>query len=150
MVEHPLQLENAIVGMIDTFAAIDPQSVGEQELDTVMQDSCNHSNTGSEADAGEDSNMPPPLPYYERNPKGFGTAKPGITRSTSAEICRCESLEKMFFLSQRMHQSIPNLCSSRSHHNKRVGSAPEFRADEKEKMRLQSRMDELEALLTNL
>ena len=150
MVEHPLQLENAIAGIIDTFAAIDPQSVGEQELDTGIQDSCNQSDTGSEADVGEDSKMPPPLPYYERNPKGFEAAKPGLTRSASAENLRCEPRAKMALLSQRMHQSMPNLYSSRSYYNRRVGSTPDFRTDEKEKNRLQSRMDELEALLADL
>ena len=92
---------------------------------------------------GEETTMPPPLPYYTRDHQSPGS----VLRVSSAPISFRESHEKKFLLSWR---SMPSLNTSRQQHNRQMGSTAEFSANDREKLQLRVRSEEFEALLANL
>ena len=92
----------------------------------------------------DESNMPPPLPYYDRKIQHDQLKSLGRAKSC------CEFRAKEFLVSKRLQQSMPNIQTPRSQHNRRIGATQEFRAHEHEKLRLPSRIREFEALLADL
>ena len=111
--------------MIDDLLPSD----GEHELDSSTladdlspQEFCNDSDM--ESNACEE--MPPPLPFYNRDFQFIGS------------------------VSQRFHQSLPHLNGSRPRHNRMVGLLPEFHTHSQDSQLLQSRVDEFDSLLADL
>ena len=124
-VDLQLPLETRIAEMIDDLLPSD----GEHELDGVPladelspKEFCNDSDM--ESDACEE--MPPPLPFYNRDFQYAGS------------------------VSQRFHQSLPHVNGSRPRHNRMVGLLLEFHNHSTDRQLLQSRVDEFDTLLANL
>ena len=138
-------------GIIDELVSICGHTDRERELDTapfskMQHNFCNESGPDTDADnASEETIMPPPAPYYVRRPQLLGPQKSSQTdySATSTRESRAEDL----LASKR---SLSNLDFARSQHNRRIGSAPEFRADAQQKSRLRLRAAEFDALLAHL
>ena len=122
-------------------------------FDFRSQDSCCEDVAGSECteeEAHGDIAMLPPLPYYLRNVDSSVPVKlahDARKRGSSFQNLRREARAKDFLRSPQMYQSMPSLCSSRSMHNRRMGSMMDFLPN---KANLASRIKEFEALLADL
>ena len=116
------------------------------ELDSNTTRFCNGFETDKELDACDKN--PPPLPYYNRHVPLIGPAKLG--RASSESVPLFAPSAKDFMVSQRFHQSMPNLYGTRPQHNRAVGLTPEFHAPSQGKQMLQWRVDEFDAILADL
>ena len=129
-------------------------------FEAVSQDSCCESEFGSEEEACDDIAMRPPLPYNLRNLESSvyylrnlessvpnNLSHDARKRGSSFQNLRREACEKDSPWSPQMSQAMPSLCSSRSMHNRRMGSTMEFLP---KKANLASRIKEFEALLADL
>ena len=148
-------LENRIAEMIDELQLIHPRPDGDHEHDSSSFpfDSrtlgCNDSEMNVESDAFEE--MPPPLPYYNRNVQLVVPAQqPQLVRTSLNSEPACALSANDFMLSQRFNQSTPHLQSSRLQHNRMLGLSSEFRTHSLERKSLQSRVEEFDAVLADL
>ena len=119
-------------------------------FDSRSHDSCCEYVAGTEEEAHGDIAMLPPLPYYLRNVDSSVPVKlahDARKRGSSFQNLRREARAKDFLRSPQMYQSMPSLCSSRSMHNRRMGSMMDFLPN---KANLASRIKEFEALLADL
>ena len=70
--------------------------------------------------------------------------------TASGAITLCETSEEEALLAQRLHQSMNHIHSTRSLHNRRMGSSLEYISDERDIRGLKTRVDDFEALLADL
>ena len=139
--------ENNISGtIVQTLVSIDMlRDRTSPPLETPMH----KSGTGSSADDdGEETPLPPPLPYYGRDVQPVGLI--GLRRTKSETVFQGLSLAKDSLASRQFNRSMPNLHCSRAQHNRLMGSTGDFRVVMMEKLRLPKRVEEFETLLADL
>ena len=122
------------------------QALESSPPNTMMRHSCiepeSDSGTGSDQ---EEPTLPPPQRYYTRDVQ----SEPALLRRTKSEILSGRNFyDKEVLASRQMNQSMPNLCSSRAQHNRRIGSTSEFRANKQGDPTRRSRAAEFEALFS--
>ena len=115
-------------------------------LETQMPASCNKSDTAD--DDGEDTSMPPPLPYYGRDVWPVGPTK--LRRTKSDTTLQRVYLAKDSLASRQFNRSMPNLLCSLVQQYRLMGSTGDFRVDLTEKLRLPERVEEFDTFIADL
>ena len=118
-----LPIDSKIQGVIEQLTLLD---VCSQEFGFEPSD-CNveaETEEFSDDDEGDDV-LPPPKPYYDRK-SALLPSQGLLPRSSSSQSLRNKARE--FLQSKCMTQSMPNLQSSRSQHNRVIGNSLESRS----------------------
>jgi hypothetical protein len=110
-------IEDHLIGVFAQLNIKKPN--GELEIDEPSCDST------TETHESEESNLPPPLPYFDRRTHAAASApmimQGALSRASSSSPTRGASRRRDVFQAKAMAMSMPNLHSSRSTHNRGIG-----------------------------
>ncbi len=142
-------LEYRLFGML---AQLDQKPMEEMEMEDPSCDG-----TTEAYDIGEESNLPPPLPYFDRRTHATSSA-PMIMQTAISRVSSSPSNEgkrgRDILQSRAMAMSMPNLHSRRSTYNRGIGYSVLSNAaecgDKQGKRDLRARIEEFESLLEDL
>ena len=151
-----LPLENNLFGML---ALLDVNATNELELEDPCSDS--FTEVFDSGDTSEESDLPPPMPFFDRQTNATASAPmllQGVlsrARSSSPSRGACGAPRGRDVLQKRaMAVSMPNLHSSRSTYNRGIGYSVLTNVTEcggkQGKQALRSRIEEFESLLEDL
>jgi hypothetical protein len=139
---------------------IDAKSIEEKVASMLSRLACDHvlceSLIVNDLHSTEDSHMPPPKPCFVKNaqPQSSPGLLTNLVRSQSLSPRSRGQTARSFVVSRNMSQSMPNLQSTRSTHNRSMGLTsllePSKLVVSEQKAKLQSRMEEFESLLEDL
>jgi hypothetical protein len=153
-----LPFQDQLVGML---AQLDAKPTEVLELEGAYSD-CTTEVCDNSHDISEESNLPPPLPFYDRRTNSTSSAAPvlmqGImsrARSSSPNrgAPRGAPRGRDIFQSRAMTMSMPNVHSNRSTYNRGIGFSDLDNVAEwggQGKQALSSRIDEFDSLLEDL
>ncbi len=145
--------------LVSTFTQLDVKLTDESDLEAPYSDSTTEIYDGG--DNGEESNLPPPMPFFDRRTNATASAPmllQGVlsrARSSSPNRGTCGVLRgRDLFKTKAMTMSMPNLHSNRSMYNRGIGhSALDSVAEcggNQGKQVLRSRIEEFDTLLEDL